>query len=204
MNFGTAYCAILRPGDLRHQYGISGDESQTSVFAFRTAFRTNERRLYSQAMNMYAFSSITLRRNLPRSQHFKPLAVFLRPQRTKAIPSKDDSHTPDSAKSETENKSVRHFEDIPGPRKSLKTFAEFFIKSDRFTKAYKLYDLLFERYGPVFKENMTFGIPTLHTIDPDDHEKVLRAEGKYPSRPIVDIWLEHRQRRNYFPGILLL
>ena len=26
--------AILMPGDLRHQYGISGGESQTSVFAF--------------------------------------------------------------------------------------------------------------------------------------------------------------------------
>ena len=28
--------AILTQGDLRHQYGISGGESQTSVFAFRT------------------------------------------------------------------------------------------------------------------------------------------------------------------------
>ena len=28
--------AILTPGDLRHQYGISGRESQTSSFAFRT------------------------------------------------------------------------------------------------------------------------------------------------------------------------
>jgi len=27
--------AILMPGDLRHQYGISGGESRTSVFAFR-------------------------------------------------------------------------------------------------------------------------------------------------------------------------
>ena len=28
--------AILTQGDLRHQYGISGGELQTSVFAFRT------------------------------------------------------------------------------------------------------------------------------------------------------------------------
>jgi len=28
--------AILTPEDLRHQYGISGGESQTSVFAFCT------------------------------------------------------------------------------------------------------------------------------------------------------------------------
>ena len=153
---------------------------------------------------MYSFSSITLNRNLARFQHLKPLAVFLRFQKTKAIPLEDKSHTHDSAKSETENNSVRPFEDIPGPPKNLKSLAELFVKSERFTKAYKVYDLLFERYGPIFKENMTFGVPTLHILDPDDHEKVLRAEGKYPSRPVIEFWLEHRQRRNYFPGILLL
>ena len=153
---------------------------------------------------MYSISSLTLTRNLPRFQHLKPLAVFLRFQKTKAIPSEDESHTPDSAKSETENNSVRPLEDIPGPRKNLRSFAEFYVKSERFTKPYKLYELLFERYGPIFKEDMFFGVPTLHLIDPDDHEKVLRAEGKYPSRPIIDFWLEHRQRRNYFAGILLL
>ena len=157
-----------------------------------------------QIENMYAFRSINLRRNLPRSQYLKPLAALLRFQKTKAIPPEDESHTRDAAKSETENTSVRSFEDIPGPRKTLKSFAEFFVKSERFTKQYKVHDLLFERYGPIFKENMTFGVPVLHLIDPDDHEKVLRAEGKYPSRPIVDFWLEHRQRRNYFAGILLL
>lgn len=157
-----------------------------------------------QIGNMYAFSSIILRRNLPRSKHLKPIAVFLRFQKTKAIPLEGESHTRDSAKSETENNSVRPFEDIPGPRKNLKSIAEFYIKSERFTKSYKLNDILFEKYGPMFKENMIFGVPTLRLLDPDDHEKVLRAEGKYPSRPMVDFWLEHRQRRNYFPGILLL
>ena len=37
--------------DLRHQYGIFGGESQTSLFPFRSSLRdVNERRLYSQAM----------------------------------------------------------------------------------------------------------------------------------------------------------
>ena len=36
--------------DLRHQYGIFGGESQTSLFPFRSSLRdVNERRLYSQA-----------------------------------------------------------------------------------------------------------------------------------------------------------
>ena len=37
--------------DLRHQYGIFGGESQTSLFPFRSSLRdVNERRLYSQAI----------------------------------------------------------------------------------------------------------------------------------------------------------
>ena len=41
---------ILSTGDLRHQYGIFGGESQTSLFPFRSSLRdVNERRLYSQA-----------------------------------------------------------------------------------------------------------------------------------------------------------
>lgn len=153
---------------------------------------------------MYSISSPILTRNLPRFQHLKPLAVFLRFQKTKAIPPEDESHAHDSGKSETENISVRPLEDIPGPRRNLRSFAEIFVKSERFTKPYKMSDLLFERYGPIFKEDLFLGSPTLHLIDPDDHEKVLRAEGKYPSRPIIDFWLEHRQRRNYFAGIVLL
>ena len=33
---GNFNYAILMQGDLRHHYGISGSESHTSVFAFRT------------------------------------------------------------------------------------------------------------------------------------------------------------------------
>ena len=43
---------ILSTGDLRHQYGIFGGESQTSLFPFRSSLRdVNERRLYSQAIS---------------------------------------------------------------------------------------------------------------------------------------------------------
>ena len=139
---------------------------------------------------MYPLSRVTLRRILfPCYESLKPLNTLLRFQKTKAIPESESS--------------VRPFEDIPGPKRNLKTLAEFYIKSERFTKGYKMFDEMFERYGPIFMENMVMGA-MVHIIDPDHHEKVLRAEGKYPSRPVVDFWLEHRQRRNYFPGILLL
>ena len=68
---------ILSTGDLRHQYGIFGGESQTSLFPFRSSLRdVNERRLYSQA------SHITVR--------FEPswrLCLFIRlPLRLKFTP----------------------------------------------------------------------------------------------------------------------
>ena len=129
----------------------------------------------------------------------------MRFQKTKAIQQESESQeNSDSAKQEAENNFARPFEDIPGPQRNFKTIAEFYFKSERFTKGYKMYDVLFEKYGPIFKENMIMPVSAVHLLDPDDHEKVLRAEGKYPSRPIVDFWLEHRKRRNYFPGILLL
>ena len=43
--------------DLRHQYGIFGGESQTSLFPFRSSLRdVNERRLYAQANRSYTFT----------------------------------------------------------------------------------------------------------------------------------------------------
>ena len=44
----SALLSGFRP-DLHHQYGISGGESQTSIFSHVVA-GANERRLYSQAM----------------------------------------------------------------------------------------------------------------------------------------------------------
>ena len=52
---------ILSTGDLRHQYGIFGGESQTSLFPFRSSLRdVNERRLYSQANNKLNQSTFLL------------------------------------------------------------------------------------------------------------------------------------------------
>lgn len=149
--------------------------------------------------NMYSFLSKNL---LPRSQHLKPLAAFLRFQKTNASESHEHRDTAQPEIDET-HFVPRPFEDIPGPKKNLKSMAEFYVKSERFTKGYKMFDQLFEKHGSICKESMIMGT-MVHLIDPDDHEKVFRAEGKYPTRPMVDFWLEHRKRRNYFPGILLL
>ena len=155
-------------------------------------------------VDMY-FANITsfARRSLlPAAQHFKPLAVFWRSQKTEAAPLEQNEIFRDSAKTEIEHGSgVRPFEDIPGPARTLKSMVEFYRDSKGLTKVYKLTEGLFAKYGPIYKEN-TLGQTQVHVMAPEDFEKVFREEGKYPRRPLLDAWVEHRKRRNIFPGVV--
>lgn len=147
---------------------------------------------------MYSLSRVALRRSLlPCYEVSKPLNSLLRFQKIEAVSDSSRDH-------ESATPGARPFEDIPGRPKNLRSIAESYWKTKGFTKGYKMWDELFQKYGPIFKEFAVVGSHTVHLIDPVDQEKALRAEGKYPSRLIVDFWLEHRQRRNYFPGIVLL
>ncbi|XP_073228382.1 1,25-dihydroxyvitamin D(3) 24-hydroxylase, mitochondrial-like [Porites lutea] len=99
---------------------------------------------------------------------------------------------------------VRAFEDIPEPN-GWKLMHDLFTKTERFAKGYKLFERLFEELGPIYKESVLLSPKTtVHVIEPEDIEKVFRAEGKYPRRLQLDIWFEYRKRRNYFPGLILL
>ena len=148
-------------------------------------------------------TSLSRRSLVPAAQHFKPLAVFWRSQKTEAAPLEQNETFRDSAKTEINDGGVLSFENIPGPPKDLKTIVDFYRKSERLSKFYKVNESWFAKYGPVFKENF-FGRYWVHVTDADDIEKVLRAEGKYPRRLEIDVWLEHRKRRNYFPGVVNL
>ena len=99
---------------------------------------------------------------------------------------------------------VRPFEDIPGPKRSLRNVIAFYRRSEGLRKNFRNTQALFEEHGPIFKSNLTGDMLMVHILDPDDYKKVFRAEGKYPRRLLLDFWVEHRKRRNYFPGILLL
>lgn len=78
-------------------------------------------------------------------------------------------------------------------------------KTERFTKGFKVTERLFEELGPVYKERLILSPSTsVHVIEPEDIEKVFRAEGKYPRRLVIDVWLEYRKRRNYFPGLAVV
>ena len=147
------------------------------------------------------FSSTALRSNLlARSRHFKPLTAFWRLQKTEARPLESHETCNDSGTSDL----VRPFEEIPKPKADVKSFLDVYKQTEGFTKLYKVTDRRFVEHGPIFKEYGLNGVAMVHVIDPDDFEKVYRAErGKYPRRPPVDIWVEHRRRRNHFPGVFL-
>ena len=111
-----------------------------------------------------------------------------------------------SAKVENEQghrgKGAKPFEDIPGPKAGFRTFMKFYKVTEGFTKGYKMVDRLFAEYGPIYKQYL-FGIPLVHVVDPNDVERVFRADGKYPMRPPMLAWIEHRKRRDHFPGVFL-
>ena len=99
---------------------------------------------------------------------------------------------------------VRAFEDIPEPN-GWKLMYDLSTKTEHFAKGYKLFERLFEELGPICKESVLLSPKTtVHVIEPEDIENVFRAEGKYPRRLQLDIWLEYRKRRNYFSGLILL
>ena len=149
--------------------------------------------------------SAILRRNLfPAAQHFKPLAAFWRSQQTQAEHLDSNETFRDSAKpAEIEDSGVRPFEEIPGPKKNLKSMVELYFTTEGFVKGYKMNDLMFAKHGPIYKEEFS-GRPVVHIMDPDDFQIVFRADGKYPQRAdVFGIWLDHRKRRNLSPGIFL-
>ena len=184
-------------------HGITNAQ-QGQRLTSRKQFKTTDRYWFRSSSQRKMFSSnlhiATLRRNLPASQHFKPLAAFWRSQKTEAAPLERNETFGDST---SEDGGVRPFEDMPGPKKSLKSIVNVYRKSEGLTKSYKLSQSLFAKYGPIFKENM-LGFNAVHIMDPDDFERVFRAEGKYPRRPVIDALVEHRERRNYSRGIIIL
>ena len=147
--------------------------------------------------------TITLRRNIfSRTPHAKPLTMFWRSEKTKANPLRN--RKPFEQEIEHRN-GVRPFKDIPGPNPGLRSMLDFYTKTKGFTKGHEYFKRLFAEYGPIFKKNVMLKTTTVHVIDPDDFERVYRAEGKYPRRPphFTSIWKDHRERRNYFLGVLL-
>ena len=138
------------------------------------------------------------------TQKFKRLGSLClwRPKSAQAASQKANFDLGDSTEIEDHGE-VRPFDDIPGPKRTLQNVIAFYRRSEGLIKSYKNSQALFKEYGPIFKSDLT-DMLMVHILDPDDYKKVFRAEGKYPQRPPLDFWVEHRKRRNYFPGLVLL
>ena len=148
----------------------------------------------------------TVRKNiLQATRQCQALPVLWRPQTTQPKPLEESFRieNPECSRSRRFPFKVRSFEDIPGPARSLRSFVEFYRKSEGFAKGHKLSKSLFEKYGPIYKAESFSGHTTIHIIDPNDTEKVFRAQGKYPRRLTPDFWISHRKRRNLFRGLVL-
>ena len=128
------------------------------------------------------------------------MVAVWRSQKTQAIALESREDLGDSAKVHDR---IRSFEKIPGPKTGLKFMVDSYGKTEGFTKAYKLSEIMFAEHGPIYKESMILGKPVVHITDPEDFEKVFRAEGKYPRRLPIDIWIEYRKRRKLFNGLFL-
>ena len=154
--------------------------------------------------NMFSPCAASLRANflLPKARHLKCLTSFWRWQKTEASPLVKREIVDDPRPAKSAEVEARPFRDIPSPDFGLTSTIKYFKETEGFTKVYKLTNRLFTEHGPIFRGDILFGgKPAVYTIDPDDFEKVFRSEGRYPRRPPIDIWIEHRKRRNYFIGV---
>ena len=99
---------------------------------------------------------------------------------------------------------VQSFDRIPGPR-GLPWLGAFhhYLLSGGPEKMFLKEQMFYQQYGPIFKEHL-LGRTFVHIMDPDEIEKVFRAEGPHPVRgPVSDSWMTYRKRRRHSLGVFL-
>lgn len=96
-------------------------------------------------------------------------------------------------------KRLKNYEELPGPSQ-LKTMYWYFIRG-YFLRTHELQVIQKNIYGRMWKSR--FGpYKNANIACPELLEKVLRQEGKYPMRNDMDLWKEHRDKRELAYGPL--
>ena len=72
---------------------------------------------------------------------------------------------------------VRPFEDIPGPKRSLRNVIAFYRRSEGLRKNFRNTQALFEEHGPIFKSNLTGNILMVHILDQMITRKYFELKG---------------------------
>ncbi|XP_061192018.1 cytochrome P450 10-like [Saccostrea echinata] len=107
-------------------------------------------------------------------------------------------------KTNIQTSSVKSFDNIPGP-KGLPVVGTLFdyMKKDgfRFNKMFEAYRQRALQFGPIFKENIA-NISTVVISDPVEYNKVIRVDGKFPERHLMEPWHHYRELKKLGQGLV--
>ncbi|XP_052687194.1 cytochrome P450 10-like isoform X1 [Crassostrea angulata] len=99
---------------------------------------------------------------------------------------------------------VQPFESIPGP-KGLPIIGTLFdyMKKDgpKINKLFEAYRQRSNEFGPIYKETIA-SLSTVVVSDPVEYNKVIRIEGKYPVRSVMEPWHYYRKQKNVGQGLV--
>lgn len=71
----------------------------------------------------------------------------------------------------------------------------FLLKQYNFSKLHEYYHELYNKFGPIVKEETLFNIPVISVFSKNDIEKVLKTGEKYPVRPPTEAVAHFRRSR---------
>ena len=98
---------------------------------------------------------------------------------------------------------IRSFEEMPGP-KGWPILGDLlnFLRNSEFKPMMAELKSLFGKYGPIFERNL-MGATVVCVKDPKDVEVVLKADGKYPVRPMAQFlrWIKSTRKAEIFPKV---
>lgn len=90
----------------------------------------------------------------------------------------------DSDTSQQPKSPPKPFRDIPGPRGYPLIGTALDYAGKNMLKIHAIMRNRYDKYGPIYREKLFPGMPEQVVIlDPDDVEKVFRADGEWPNRP---------------------
>lgn len=98
----------------------------------------------------------------------------------------------------------RPFAEVPGPKglPIIGTLLDYFKKDGlSFSKMFEAYRQRSLQYGPIYREQIAT-VQTVVISDPDEYNKVIRAEGRMPIRREMEPMAYHRLKNNINLGLV--
>ncbi|XP_061192063.1 cytochrome P450 10-like [Saccostrea echinata] len=105
---------------------------------------------------------------------------------------------------DTRATSVKPLESIPGPKglPIVGTLFDYMNKDGlRFTKMFEAYRKRALQFGPIYREVIA-GQSTVIVSDPAEYNKIIRTEGRYPKRMVMEPWFYYRDQRKRGQGLV--